>query len=175
MTSSGLEVKYMDGRDPLTIGEVSARSGLAPSALRYYESLELITSTRTSGDRRLYKRAVLRRVAVIRAAQQVGLSLDQVRLAFAGFPLDVAPSKRDWTRMSAAWQPLLDKRIADLQQVRDNLNSCVGCGCLSMTQCRLYNPRDTLAETGSGSRRLFPEPQKTDRAELPEGRDTRRR
>ena len=149
----------MDKRDLLTIGEVSARSGLAPSALRYYESLALITSTRTSGDRRRYERAVLRRVAVIRAAQQVGLSLDQVRTAFAGIPLAVAPSKRDWARMSAAWQPLLDQRITDLQQVRDNLSSCVGCGCLSMTQCRLYNPQDTLASSGPGATRLFPEPQ----------------
>jgi len=149
----------MNKRNLLTIGEVSNRSGLAPSALRYYESLGLITSTRTSGGRRRFTRGVLRRVAVIRAAQQVGLSLDQVRTAFAGIPRDVAPSKRDWTRISAAWQPLLDQRITDLQQVRDNLNNCVGCGCLSMTQCRLYNPRDTLASTGSGSRRLFPGPQ----------------
>lgn len=148
----------MDRRDLLTIGEVSARSGLAPSALRYYESLGLITSTRTAGDRRRYRRAVLRRVAVIRAAQQVGLSLDQVRTAFVCVPVAVAPSKKDWTRISAGWQPLLDRRIAELQQVRDNLSNCVGCGCLSMTQCRLYNPQDTLAGTGSGSRRLFPEP-----------------
>lgn len=148
----------MDRMDLLTIGEVSNRSGLAPSALRYYESLGLITSTRTSGDRRRYTRAVLRRVAVIRAAQQVGLSLDQVRTAFAGIPLDVAPSKRDWKRISASWQPLLDQRMTELQQVRDNLSNCVGCGCLSMTQCRLYNPQDTLASTGSGSRRLFPQP-----------------
>ena len=91
----------------------------------------LIASTRTGGDRRRYRRAVLRRVAVIRAAQQVGLSLEQVRTAFAGFPLDVAPRKKDWTRISGAWQPLLDQRIADLQQVRDNLNNCVGCGTFS--------------------------------------------
>src|ERR1035437_3132592 len=165
MTSSGLEVKRMDKQDLLTIGEVSTRSGLAPSALRYYESVGLIASTRTGGDRRRYRRAVLRRVAVIRAPQQVGLSLEQVRTAFAAFPLDVAPSKKDWTRISGAWQPLLDQRIADLQQVRDNLNSCVGCGCLSMTQCRLYNPQDALSNTGSGARRLFPGAQKTDRAE----------
>jgi MerR family redox-sensitive transcriptional activator SoxR len=156
MTSTGLEVKHMDKRDLLTIGEVSTRSGLAPSALRYYESLGLITSTRTSGDRRRYQRAVLRRIAVIRAAQQVGLSLVQVRSTFASIPLDVAPTKRDWTRISATWQPVLDQRIAELQQVRDNLDNCVGCGCLSMTQCGLYNPKDTLAGTGSGARRLFP-------------------
>jgi MerR family redox-sensitive transcriptional activator SoxR len=164
MTSSGLEVKRMDKQDLLTIGEVSTRSGLAPSALRYYESLGLITSTRTSGDRRRFKRGVLRRVAVIRAAQQVGLSLDQVRTTFAGFPLDVAPSKRDWARMSAAWQPLLEQRIAELQQVRDNLSSCIGCGCLSMTQCHLYNRQDVLSSVGAGPRRLFPGSQATDPA-----------
>jgi MerR family transcriptional regulator, redox-sensitive transcriptional activator SoxR len=102
---------------------------------------------------------VLRRVAVIRAAQQVGLSLDQVRITFAGIPPDVAPSKREWARISASWQPLLDQRIAELEQVRDNLDQCVGCGCLSMTQGGLYNPQDTLASTGAGARRLFPESQ----------------
>jgi MerR family redox-sensitive transcriptional activator SoxR len=141
----------------LTIGEVSARSGLAPSALRYYESEGLIVSTRTSGDRRRYQRAVLRRLAVIRAAQQVGLSLEDIRLAFTRFAPDQAPTKREWSQLSATWRPLLDRRIAELQQVRDNLHNCVGCGCLSMTQCRLYNPDDTLASTGRGARRLFPE------------------
>jgi len=148
----------VDRRDLLAIGELSARSGLAPSALRYYESLGLITSTRTTGDRRRYPRAVLRRIAVIRAAQQVGLSLNDVRTAFAGIPLDAAPGKREWARMSAAWRPLLDRRINELQQVRDHLSSCIGCGCLSMTQCGLYNPQDALATGGSGSRRLFPQP-----------------
>ena len=142
----------------LTIGEVSARSGLAPSALRYYESVGLIVSTRTGGDRRRYQRAVLRRIAVIRAAQQVGLSLDEIRQAFAAFAPDQAPTRRQWARMSARWRPLLDRRIEDLQRVRDNLDNCVGCGCLSMTQCSLYNARDNLATTGSGARRLFPEP-----------------
>jgi MerR family redox-sensitive transcriptional activator SoxR len=149
----------MDRRDLLTIGEVSTRSGLATSALRYYESLGLITSTRTSGGQRRYQRAVLRRVAVIRAAQQVGLSLDQIQAAFAGLPRDVAPGKREWARMSSAWRPLLDQRIAELQQVRDQLTDCIGCGCLSLTACHLYNPQDTLGATGSGSRRLLPKPQ----------------
>lgn len=146
----------MDERDLLTIGEVSTRSGVAASALRYYETLNLVTSTRTSGGQRRYRRAVLRRVAVIRAAQQVGLSLEQIRVAFAGLPLDAAPSPRDWTRISAAWKPLLDQRITDLEQVRDNLNSCIGCGCLSLTRCRLYNPQDTLAQGGAGARNHFP-------------------
>lgn len=146
----------MNKKQQLTIGETAARSGLAPSALRYYEDLGLIASTRTSGGRRRYQRSVLRRLAVIRAAQQVGLTLEQVGVAFAQVPVDAAPTKAQWTRMSAAWQPLLDHRIADLEKVRDNLNNCVGCGCLSMTQCGLYNPQDTLAGTGAGPRRLFP-------------------
>jgi MerR family redox-sensitive transcriptional activator SoxR len=146
----------MDKKQQLTIGEIAARSGLATSALRYYEDLGLIASTRTSGDRRRYQRSVLRRLAVIRAAQQVGLTLKEVCAAFAQFPIDSAPTKTQWARMSAAWKPLLDRRIADLQKVRDNLNNCIGCGCLSMTQCSLYNPQDTLAATGVGPRRLFP-------------------
>jgi MerR family redox-sensitive transcriptional activator SoxR len=146
----------VDKTQQLTIGEVAARSGLAPSALRYYEDLGLIASTRTSGDRRRYQRSVLRRVAVIRAAQQVGLTLEQIGAAFTQFPVDAAPTKAQWSRMSAAWKPLLDRRIADLQKVRDNLQNCVGCGCLSMTQCGLYNPQDTLAAAGVGPQRLFP-------------------
>jgi MerR family transcriptional regulator, redox-sensitive transcriptional activator SoxR len=148
----------MNRQDLVTIGEVSRRSGIAPSALRYYESLGLISSTRTSGDRRRYRRSVLRRVAVIRAAQQVGLSLEDIKAAFVGIAAEAAPTRRQWERMSAAWQPLLEARIAELEQVRDNLSNCVGCGCLSMKQCLLYNPGDVLAAGGSGSRRLFPPP-----------------
>jgi MerR family transcriptional regulator, redox-sensitive transcriptional activator SoxR len=154
----------MDRDDLLSIGEVADRSGLAPSALRYYESVGLLSSTRTGGDRRRYRRSVLRRVAVIRAAQQVGLSLEQIKTAFAGLRADAAPTKREWARMSSAWQPLLDARIAELEKVRDNLSNCVGCGCLSMKQCLLYNPGDQLSATGSGSRRLFPEPRPSERA-----------
>lgn len=146
----------MHSNDELTIGEVSRRSGIAPSALRYYESLGLITSTRTSGDRRRYRRAVLRRLAVVRAAQHVGLSLDEVRTAFTGLPDDAAPTPRQWARMSATWRTGLDARITELEQVRDNLASCVGCGCLSMRQCALYNTQDMLSATGPGARRLLP-------------------
>lgn len=146
----------MRSTDELGIGEVARRSGLAPSALRYYESLGLITSTRTGGDRRRYPRAVLRRLAVVRAAQHVGLSLEEVRTAFAVLPADAAPTKRQWARMSATWRAGLDARIAELEQVRDNLALCVGCGCLSMRQCSLYNARDALGATGSGARRLLP-------------------
>ena len=139
--------------DLLSIGEVARRSGLAPSALRYYETLGLITSSRTVGDRRRYPRSVPRRLAVIRSAQNVGLTLDQVTEALAELAPDAAPTKRQWSRISSTWRPLLDKRIADLVAVRDNLDSCIGCGCLSMRQCTLFNPQDELAATGTGPRR----------------------
>ncbi len=141
----------------LTIGEVAHRCGLAPSALRYYESIGLISSRRTAGNQRRYHRSVLRRLAVVQAAQHVGLSLDDVRRAFAGFGPEHAPTKKEWRTLAQQWRPLLDRRIAELQQVRDGLASCVGCGCLSMRQCAIYNPHDELAVTGPGSRRIFPD------------------
>ncbi len=147
----------MDRRDLLPIGEVAARSGVATSALRYYESLGLIASTRTAGDRRRYERAVLRRIAVIRAAQRVGLSLEDIATAFASLPVDVAPTRRQWTSMARPWKQQLEQRIADLEKVRDDLDGCIGCGCLSLQRCRLYNPDDELGAEGSGSRRLFPD------------------
>ncbi|CAN5144790.1 redox-sensitive transcriptional activator SoxR [soil metagenome] len=147
----------MDRRDLLAIGEVAARSGVAPSALRYYETLGLIASTRTAGDRRRYERAVLRRIAVIQAAQRVGLSLDEIATAFASLPSDAAPTRREWTRMARPWKQKLEQRIADLEAVRDDLDGCIGCGCLSLQRCRLYNPDDELGASGSGSRRLFPD------------------
>lgn len=147
----------MDRSELLPIGEVARRAGVAPSALRYYESRGLIASTRTAGDRRRYHRAVLRRVAVIRAAQRVGLSLDDIADAFSGVPVDAAPTRAQWTRMARRWEPVIDQRIADLQEVRDQLTGCIGCGCLSLQRCRLYNPDDELGREGSGSRRLFPD------------------
>ncbi len=147
----------MDKQDLLTIGQVAARSGMAPSALRYYESLGLITSTRTTGDRRRYRRAVLRRIAVVRAGQHVGLSLQEICAAFAKLDPHSAPTRQQWARMSARWQPLIEQRITDLETVRDNLTGCIGCGCLSLQRCRLWNPDDTLGADGSGSRRLLPD------------------
>ncbi len=147
----------MDRRDLLAIGEVAQRSGAAPSALRYYESMGLITSSRTAGDRRRYERAVLRRVAVIRAAQRVGLSLEEIGAAFADLAPEAAPTRAQWARMSARWRPALDRRIAELEAVRDDLSSCIGCGCLSLQRCRLYNPDDARGAEGPGARRLFPE------------------
>lgn len=147
----------MDRLDLLTIGQVAQRAGVAPSALRYYESRGLIASTRTSGDRRRYRRTVLRRIAVIRAAQRVGLSLDDIGQAFRSLPPEAAPTRKQWTRMSAQWRPVIEGRIADLQKIRDELTGCIGCGCLSLQRCWLYNPADQLGAEGSGSRRLFPD------------------
>lgn len=148
----------MDRSDLLTIGEVADRSGVAASALRYYETLGLIASTRTAGDRRRYRRSVLRRIAVIRAAQRVGLSLTDISEAFATLDPHAAPNRAQWARMSARWRPVIEARIADLERVRDDLTGCIGCGCLSLQRCRLYNPDDVLAAGGTGSRRLFPDP-----------------
>ena len=147
----------MDRHDLLAIGEVASRSGVAPSALRYYESLGLITSTRTGGGQRRYARAVLRRVAVVQAAQRVGLSLEEIGTAFARLPVDAAPTRQQWTRMARPWQEQVRRRIADLERVRDDLDGCIGCGCLSLQRCALYNPGDELGRDGTGSRRLFPD------------------
>lgn len=143
-------------RDELGIGEVARRSGLAPSALRYYETLGLIRSRRTPGDQRRYRRSVLRRLAVIRSAQNVGVGLRDIADLFARLPAEAAPTRRQWAEMSARWRPLLAARIRDLEAVRDHLDNCIGCGCLSMRQCALYNTQDILGLDGSGPRRLFP-------------------
>jgi len=146
------------GRDDLlSIGEVAERSGLATSAIRFYEAEGLVSSTRTGGNQRAFARHTLRRLAFIRAAQRVGLSLDDVAGALATLPPDRAPTKAQWAKLSRTWRRGLDERIADLEALRDDLTSCIGCGCLSLQTCRLYNPDDVLAADGSGSRRLFPD------------------
>ncbi|SEG18142.1 MerR family transcriptional regulator, redox-sensitive transcriptional activator SoxR [Actinacidiphila yanglinensis] len=142
-------------RDRLTIGELAARSGNATSALRYYEELGLIQSERTAGGQRRYRRATLRWLAFVRAAQRIGLSLGEVRDALAHLPVDHVPSAADWSRVARTWQHRIDEQIAELQQVRDQLTGCVGCGCLSLTRCGLYNPEDTAARRGSGARYLL--------------------
>jgi len=139
----------------LTIGDLSARSGVAPSALRYYERLGLIHATRTTGNQRRYETATLRRVAFIRIAGAVGLSLDEIREALASLPESRTPTKADWERLSQRWRQRLDDQIALLERLRDNLTGCIGCGCLSLKSCRLYNPGDELAAEGAGPRRLL--------------------
>lgn len=146
----------------LTIGELSARSGLATSALRFYESEGLLPAQRTAGGQRRYPRSVLRRVAFVRSAQRVGLTLDEVRQALASLPDERTPSVADWRRLSRTWQRRLDERITELEQLRDSLTSCIGCGCLSLRRCALYNPQDRASTLGTGARYLLgDEPPKT--------------
>ena len=136
----------------LTIGAVSERSGVAASALRFYESEGLIHSTRSVGGQRRYARDALRRVSFIRVAQQVGLSLDEIRVALASLPQNRTPTAKDWERLSTSWRPRLDHQIAMLERLRDRLHGCIGCGCLSLKFCRLLNPDDQAAERGPGPR-----------------------
>jgi len=141
--------------DRITIGELASRSGIATSALRFYEERGLISPERTPGNQRVYPRPTLRRVAFIRAAQEVGLTLDEIGQALAALPTDRTPAKRDWQRLSAAWRDRLDDKIVELEQLRDNLTGCIGCGCLSLKTCRLLNPGDRIATNGSGARFLL--------------------
>jgi MerR family redox-sensitive transcriptional activator SoxR len=139
----------------LTIGEVAARSGVTTSALRFYETKDLIESTRTDGNQRRYPRAVLRRVALIRAAQEVGLSLNEVSDALQTLPHDKTPTKGDWERLSRSWQERLDQQIDELEALRNELTDCIGCGCLSLKSCAIFNPSDAIAARGSGPRYLL--------------------
>ena len=139
----------------ITIGELSVRSGVATSALRFYEASGLIGSERTTANQRRYERATLRRVAFIRAAQRVGLSLDEIRAAIAHLPTDRTPTRRDWQRLSKAWRARLDERIAELEDLRDDLTGCIGCGCLSLRRCSLFNRQDRAAPKGAGARYLL--------------------
>jgi MerR family redox-sensitive transcriptional activator SoxR len=139
----------------MPISEFAQRSGLAASALRYYESQGLLAGSRSAGGQRRFARADLRRVAFVRAAQAVGLTLAQIQDALATLPGGRTPTAADWTRLSRAWQPLLDARIAELTRLRDQLASCIGCGCLSLTRCALYNPGDAAARLGPGARYLL--------------------
>jgi MerR family transcriptional regulator, redox-sensitive transcriptional activator SoxR len=143
----------MDG--DFSIGQVSQRSGVSVPALRFYEERGLIHAERTEGKQRRFRRDVLRRLAFIQAAQRVGLTLEEIGAALATLPRDVAPTKADWTRISQAWRPMLDQRIHELQVLRGQLDSCIGCGCLSLDRCRLRNPGDRAGELGPGPRYLL--------------------
>jgi MerR family redox-sensitive transcriptional activator SoxR len=140
----------------LSIGEVAGRSGLAASALRYYEDQGLISATRTAGGARRYPRSVLRRLAVVRAARNVGLSLPEIRAALETLPTERPPTTTDWARLSSDWRDRLDEQIAALQQLRDGLTSCIGCGCLSLDRCALSNPGDVAGRQGAGAQWLRP-------------------
>jgi MerR family redox-sensitive transcriptional activator SoxR len=139
----------------LTIGELSTRSGVPASALRFYEARGLIQSTRSGGNQRRYARPQLRRVAFIRIAQRVGLSLDEIAAALATLPGGRTPNKADWSRLSALWRTRLDEQIGLLERLRDRLSSCIGCGCLSLQRCRISNPEDVVARNGTGPRFLL--------------------
>ena len=139
----------------LTIGEVAARTGLAVSAIRFYEDEGLITARRSPGGRRLFVRSDIRRISFITVAQRFGFSLEEIRERLASLPLERTPSKRDWATIAEGFRARLDERIAVLTRLRDNLDGCIGCGCLSMECCALYNPEDVAGQRGCGPRHVL--------------------
>ena len=151
----------------ITIGELSRRSGVSQSALRFYERQGLIAAHRTSGNQRRYPSVALRRVALIQAGKAAGIPLERVGAALDSLPEGRQPTKRDWSRLSATWRRELDERITTLEAVRDRLTTCIGCGCLSLKTCRLLNPDDEAASLGEGAHYL--------RRVSPRGRDVARR
>ena len=140
----------------LTIGQLAARSGVATSALRYYEDRGLIHSERTAGNQRRYAQAELRRVAFVRTAQRVGLSLEEIEEALATLPENRVPTRADWARLSRSWRPRIEEQIERLERLRDKLDGCIGCGCLSLKRCALSNPGDEVAPRGPGAVFLQP-------------------
>jgi MerR family redox-sensitive transcriptional activator SoxR len=143
-------------RQELSVGEVAKRSGVAVSTLHFYESKGLIRSSRSRGNQRRYPRGVLRRIAVIKVAQSAGIPLATISQALGSLPKEAAPTRDDWRKLSTVWRMELDSRIHKLSQLRDRLDSCIGCGCLSITACPLRNPSDKLAKKGAGPRLLDP-------------------
>jgi MerR family transcriptional regulator, redox-sensitive transcriptional activator SoxR len=141
----------MHSTDLLTVGEIARRSGFAESAVRYYEGLGLLTASRTSGGQRRFERSTLRRLAFIRAARNIGLSLDEVAAALASLPAQRTPTRSDWARLSLGWRQRLDDQIKALVALRDGLDSCIGCGCLSLDKCTISNPADTARADGPGA------------------------
>lgn len=145
--------------NPLTVGEVSRRSGVAVSAIHFYEQKGLINSWRSNGNQRRFHRDVLRRIAVIKVAQRLGIPLAEIADALATLPRERTVTAKDWQRLSARWQEELDDRIDKLTRLRDQLSDCIGCGCLSIDACKLRNPWDSLGDEGSGPRLLDPDSQ----------------
>ena len=138
----------------LTVGQLAERAGVAVSTLHFYEARGLIQSRRTSGNQRRFSRDTLRRVAFVRAAQRVGMPLADIAAALAELPDGRVPTRSDWSRLSASWRAALSERISRLERLRDNLDDCIGCGCLSLDRCALANPEDALAAQGPGAPRL---------------------
>ncbi|GII90028.1 redox-sensitive transcriptional activator SoxR [Sinosporangium siamense] len=145
----------MPHTNELTVGELAARSGVAVSALHFYESKGLISSRRTAGNQRRYARDTLRRVSFIRVSQRVGIPLKAIEQALSTLPEGRTPTRKDWAALSASWRTELDERIDQLLKLRDDLSECIGCGCLSIDRCALANPHDVLAAEGPGPRRLL--------------------
>ena len=143
---------------PLSAGQLAARSGVAVSTVHFYEAKGLIKSWRSTGNQRRYSRDVLRRVAIIKIAQRLGLTLSMIKQAIDSLPAGRTPTAKDWKRLSAEWRRELDRRIGLLQKLRGQLDSCIGCGCLSLKTCQLRNPLDTMSEQGSGPRLLEDDP-----------------
>ncbi|MEX5631748.1 redox-sensitive transcriptional activator SoxR [Parafrankia sp. FMc2] len=141
----------MNATDVLSLGDVVRRSGFSASALRFYEREGLLSASRTSGGQRRYARHVLRRLAFIRAARNIGLSLEEIREALRSLPAERTPTRADWTSISRAWRTRLDERIEALEKLRDGLDSCIGCGCLSLRRCHISNPGDRAASYGPGA------------------------
>lgn len=152
--------------EELTIGELAARSDVAPSALRFYEAQGLICARRTSGNQRRYERAVLRRVALIQAGRAAGIPLERIRLALETLPSRRTPTRHDWERLSRSWAEDLDRRISILQAIRDRLTTCIGCGCLSIDRCSLLNPDDEARLHGPGPHYLERESSRARRRRL---------
>jgi MerR family redox-sensitive transcriptional activator SoxR len=148
--------RVSEGSPLLSVGQLSARSGVAVSALHFYEAQGLIHAQRSAGNQRRYARETLRRLGFIRASQAVGIPLRAIKEALDQLPASRTPTRADWARLSATWRADLDQRISHLQALRDRLSDCIGCGCLSIDRCRLTNPDDILADEGAGARRLLP-------------------
>jgi MerR family redox-sensitive transcriptional activator SoxR len=158
-TSTMVEVK---GSRTLSVGEVARRAGVATSALRFYEENGLIRSERNDAGHRRYHADVLRRVGFVKVAQRVGLSLGEIRSALDSLPDSRTPNRRDWAKLASSWRPVIDERIALLEAMKDKLDGCIGCGCLSLDTCELYNPADMAAGRGAGPRFLLGDPPATD-------------
>lgn len=147
---------HPDADELLSVGEMSRRTGVAASALRFYEEMGLIASVRTSGNQRRYPRHMLRRVSLVVVAKRIGIPLTDVQEAFASVPLDTTPTHEDWQRASRQWKKELEARRQAIERLEHELVGCIGCGCLSMKACRLLNPDDALGQEGAGPRRLGP-------------------
>lgn len=158
MTREEARHPAIDPTRPLTVGELAQRSGVATSALRFYEERGLIHATRTASGHRRYPRAMTRRVAFITFAQRIGLSLEEIRAELDKLPQDRVPSRQDWDRLTRVWQERIGERIAELERLRDGLTTCIGCGCLSLDRCRILNPDDRAGSHGTGPRYWLGDP-----------------